>query len=267
VAFRLRTSKDGAELAVLKGSADVRAARGPVVQLAANQLVELDKAGQPGTPQALVAFPSLVAPGVDVRLDEGPVRLRWSPVPGAVRYRVQMSHFTSFDENVLDTLVEGAELRLASLKPDNYVWRVSSIDGRGHEGEFGFARRFTVQAASRNDAAPATRSVDNVMLAPTDNAVVEYVREARPVEFRWRESGRAFLVIARSRDLKRNIVARRGVRGAKAMVEGLKPGVHYWGVFSFGKQTVLQPLFAHPFRFVIVERQHPEVHLPPIDWK
>lgn len=264
VTVRLRARQGRpSELAVIRGEGELRSG-GQKVALKANQLVEL-AGGRVSQTFALPAYPELLAPGVDQRMKgDAPLVLRWAGAEGAARYRVQLSQFVAFDENLVDTVTDATETRLEPLQPQTYVWRVSGINDRGNEGEFGFARRFIVEAG----AAPADRPEGEALLEPADNAVIEIVKEPRPVVFRWSGgASRYFLVVAKRRDLTRpHIEVRRRVNGTTVKLGGIAPGVHYWGVYALeaGKP---RPLFQKPRRFVVVQRTRPEVHLPPIEWK
>ncbi len=264
VALRIRGTAGGAlEVAALRGAVQVRSADGTTTSVGPDEAFEV-RSGQPAVKIKLLPFPALSAPGVDARLREGLVTLRWVGVDGASRYRVQVSHFISFDENLADMVITGTELRFPELKADTYVWRVCSIDEHGREGEFGFARRFTTYPSET----PAALPTGTAMIAPADRAVVEYVKGSRPVVFRWKQPKAAtVLVIARARELLKHVEVKRAASAGRSEVEGLLAGVHYWGVYATDKQGELRPLFARPYRVVIVNRTNPNVRLPAIDWK
>lgn len=75
--------------------------------------------------------------------------LEWEPVPGAVKYHVQVSvdgqfsHFRADDKAVLGTTY--APMAGSGTKPwwnDQYFWRVSAIDAFGNESEWSDVWRF-----------------------------------------------------------------------------------------------------------------------------
>jgi serine/threonine-protein kinase len=263
--LRIRASKDRVDLSLLRGKAAVSGSGSSVV-LGGAQLVELH-AGKPSAPFALPAFPELLAPEVDAVLPAASVRLSWRPVPVARRYRLQVSRFTSFDENLVNNLVASHEAPLSGLEPGRYLWRVSSVSERGHEGEFGFARRFTVQPGPSPDAG-ATAAPSPALLAPVDGALVEHVRDPAPTRFRWRSEGggRYLIVLTRGATLDEKVVLRRRVLGGSLTFGPLRPGTYLWGVYQLEGKTQ-RPLFTTAFRLKVVQRSAPDVRLRPIKWK
>jgi hypothetical protein len=261
VSFRVLKGDKGLELAVLKGAATVRAG-GKSVDLESNQLIDV-QGDRLGTPARLPPFPQLEAPGVDATLPQAKqVTVRWRAVDGMSHYRVQLSHFIGFDEKIVNQVTETTSLELAGLKPETYIWRVRSIDGEGHEGEFGYARRFTIVPSGGEEDVGDTN-----LLGPAPGAVVEYAKRQRPVAFSWRKAGRLHrLVVARSPRLTRFVVLRRRTPGTSASVKGLKPGVYYWGVYVLeGRKW--RRLFKRPRRLVITQRTPPRVLTPGIKWQ
>jgi serine/threonine-protein kinase len=261
--LRLRAGEQGVELALLRGKAEVKGEGGAAVALGPSQLVELG-AGRVSAPIELPPFPELAAPAVDAIVPTTSVQLSWNTVSAARRYRVQVSRFTSFDEKLANDVVATPRTTISGLTPGRYLWRVSSVGERGHEGEFGFARRFTLErpAATR----PATQPV--AMVAPLDGAVVEHVREPRPTVLRWQGEPRAryLVVLARGATLTRQVVQRRRVGGSSLAVGPLAPGSYSWGVYRIDGREA-RPLFAEPFRLKVVQRVAPDVKLRPIEWK
>ena len=264
VSFRLKASKKGIEVAVLDGKARIDSA-GQTLDLDAKQSVEIGKKGKLGSKFKLPDYPALLAPGVDQRLHPQPkIALRWTAVAAAARYRVQVSHFIGFDEKLINATVKATSIELRGLKPELYVWRVTSIDEQDREGEFGFARRFSV-LPSPGKAQPA----GTAMLQPANKATVEYVKGPRPISFAWqgKAKGRYVLKVGRTPKLRRGRTLKKRVRGINARLSGLKPGRYFWGVFELLPNGKSRPLFEKPFQMLIVQRTRPDVDAPSIDWK
>jgi len=255
-AFRLVARDDGTVgVAVLKGTAKIEAA-GRTIELQAGRVVDLAQ-GRLGAPLALLPYPALLAPGVDEQIDARPVVLRWEAVPKAARYRLQVSTMMAFDHRTEDRMVEGTSRLLAAPSPGSCAWRVASVDQAGREGEFGFARRFSVRAAA---SAPSS-----VEATPPDNAVVKVAEGPAQIPFRWAGGRPPFLVlVARSPTLKRFVVARSRMTTRSTEVT-LAPGIYYWRLFEI-KGAKRDPVIPAR-RLVVRKKQPPELHLPEIDWK
>jgi hypothetical protein len=261
VPFRIRIRNNKLEVAVLKGTAQVRSGES-VVTLKPRQVVEV-AARKISEPVDLLPYPVLVAPPVDAKVETGTeMELRWTPVPGAAMYRVQVSHLVSFAKRQYNSTVVVPVFKLpAPEAKKTYVWRVSSVDSAGRESEFGYARRFHIQTS--------TRAVPGQLLHPPDNTGLQYpVGKPQPVLFRWRgESDKYELVVARSPTLKRRIVARRRTKHSELTLPKLRRGHYYWGVYAVDGKTK-QPLFEKPHKLVIASRRPPYVRVPKtIKWK
>ncbi len=262
VPFRVRIRPGGKlEVAVLKGSAAVSAG-GTTVSVKQQQAVEVS-GKQVSAPLPLPSFPELLTPAVDEKFHAGiRVPLRWRAVPGAALYRVQVSDSVGFERRLADETVTVAEYNLPGPTPGRtYVWRVSSVDAAGREGEFGFARRFEVVSAA---PAPAAQ-----LVGPPDNAGFQVAGAPRPITFSWRGEAEQYeLVIARAPSLSlQTSVLRRKVRGTAFGVTTLATGTYFWGVYALGPDG-RRPLFEKPRRLVVARRLPPGVKAPDrIDWK
>ncbi len=150
--YRIRVLEgDRTEVAILKGAAEVSQG-GKKVRIGSGQVVELSRDAISALEQ-LPDFPASERPGVDAQVDlaggpERAVTLAWGVGARAARYHLQVGRQVgsgfAFDSIVLDRVQ--AE-RTAAFEPKEigtYLWRVSSVDAKGREGEYGFARRFTV---------------------------------------------------------------------------------------------------------------------------
>jgi hypothetical protein len=262
VPFRARVGKSGKlEVAVLKGVARVESGGGAPVVVKPNELVEV-AAARVAPPVRLPPFPELSSPTVDEKFHAGiKVPLRWRAVEGASLYRVQVSASIGFEQRLVDETVTVPELNLAGPTPGRtYVWRVSTLDPAGHEGEFGFARRFHVLTAP-----PPPRAE---LLHPPDNAGIQYAGEPKPIVFSWRSDEAAFeLVVARAQTLDRAVVLRREVKGTTTTVSSLTSGVYFWGVYAV-TPSGKKPIFDQARRIVLARRLPPGLKVPAtIDWK
>lgn len=84
----------------------------------------------PGRANPLPAVVQLLP--LDGAVQDAPtVDLAWYAVPGAARYRVQVSADSTFARPVLDQLVSAPELPAARLSLGAYQWRVQALDARG----------------------------------------------------------------------------------------------------------------------------------------
>lgn len=262
VPFRVRMREGGRlEVAVLKGRARVRSGKSEVV-LKPKQVVDVT-AKQISAPVDLLPYPTLTVPPVDAKVQTGTeMELGWEPVESAAMYRVQVSHLLSFSVRLYDTTVVVPSFRLPAPKAmQTYVWRVASVDRAGRESEFGFARRFHVQTA-------VTPMVGK-LLAPPDNAGLQYVDKPKPILFRWQGEAEAYdLVVSRRPTLKGAVAVRRRCTETSLELPGLHAGVYYWGVYARSKDKRRKPLFDQPYKLVVARRRPPYVKVPKtIKWK
>lgn len=84
----------------------------------------------PGRPNPLPAVFQLI-PLSGAILQTAPVPLSWYPVPGAVRYRVQVARDTTFTPLILDQTVGVPEISSGQLTVGIYWWRVQAIPAEG----------------------------------------------------------------------------------------------------------------------------------------
>ena len=55
------------------------------------------------------------------------IRLRWSPRPGVVRYRLQLATDRGFNDIVFDRVVTGTEYQINDLAPGTYYWHIAPL--------------------------------------------------------------------------------------------------------------------------------------------
>lgn len=264
VPFRVRVRPGGKlEVAVLKGSAKVSTAGAEAVTVKEQQAVEVS-GRRVSAPAPLPGFPELLSPSVDEKFHAGiRVPLRWRTVAGAALYRVQVSDSIGFERRLADETVTVAEYNLAGPTPGRtYVWRVSSVDAAGREGEFGYARRFEVVTAAPPPAAG--------LVGPPDNAGFQVAGAPRPITFSWNGEAEQYeLVIARASSLSVGTsVLRRRLKGVTTFsVSTLAAGTYFWGVYAVAPGA-RRPLFEKARRLLVARRLPPGVRAPDrIDWK
>lgn len=248
--LRVRQRKSGLELAVLGGMANVKSA-GRTAIVKSGQFVDIGRKTM--DPSRLLPYPELLSPEVDASVSGG-FALSWKAVDRARAYRVQVSRSTTFHDNAIDRRTDKTMLEIGpeTLEPNRYIWRVSSI-GRGkREGEFGYARRFTVVSDEDKDAGPSEAD-----FTPGANAVVYVIKESAVVRFRWPASlqGQTLLVTR-----GRNTVVRRRARANGARIR-LKPGIYRWKLVTRDGTPAFQP----PRRLILKLRKPPVV-IPKVHW-
>lgn len=128
------------------------------------QLGEYDKvtfsANHPGLVRGkVIAPPVLVAPAnmaLTVTKDPRttPVDFKWSAVPGAKEYCLEVSPSGMFSNLVVDKKVKGTSTAVPGFDEGIYYWIVASIDQRGNQSQPSAANRFDVvqQVSRRNQA-------------------------------------------------------------------------------------------------------------------
>jgi serine/threonine protein kinase len=217
-------------------------------------------AGILGPPEPLPPYPSLSAPGIDEKLEPPKLVLRWQTIAAAARYRLQVATGSSFENIVIDRLLDKATFNKPDLPYGRYAWRVSSISSGGRESEFGFARRFVLQ-----------KPYLGALVNPADNEVLVVAKgRKRTLYFRWTTKAKKVLfVIARQATLdKQRVVVRRFRRQQQqAEVSGhkLRAGAYYWGVFVDGKRKA--PLQEQARRFYVKHPEAPQINVKVKGWK
>ncbi len=110
------------------------------------------------TPAAANPFPVVrgLHPLSGAILARAGTSLSWFPVPGAVRYRVQVAAEPGFSAPLLDVVVEDAEVDVAALAAGSYLWRVQSEFAGG--GTAGFSEAYRIQLTDGTSALAALSS-------------------------------------------------------------------------------------------------------------
>jgi hypothetical protein len=162
---------------VRAGSAEVQAA-GTRVTLKPLERLEIS-ATQQVTRRKVPPAPSLIEPAdqhlfVYEEPASGSTALRWSPLPGAARYRLQIARTPLFGDLLLDKSdIRSASVRIPGLQQGSYHWRVSSIDAGDVETQFSEMRKFKISGARErrtDDTTPPPLEV--VDFLPTGHLVI-----------------------------------------------------------------------------------------------
>ena len=240
----------GVEIAVTKGTVRLVTSAGEQA-LGAGEASDLanDRAGAvaklPGAPAGL---------SLDTRLQLAPgvlVPLRWAPVAGATRYRVQVALDPTFRVREIDRELPGPEMSFTPDRAGTYVWRVASIDGQGRLGAFGDVRQVQVD----------TEPIPDLLLAPAPGAKIGYADKTPVVSFTWRAAGsglRYRLVVVLGTDLGAEPVATETTTGQRLEVRTLREGTYHWGVYAV-TDTRETPIFSSP-RALTIRKQRVKVH-------
>lgn len=191
----------------------------------------------------VAAFPSSLSPGIDARLKFDPrgwVKLTWSAVPGAKRYRVQTARDWSFTQEPKNADVEGTSWL---MRPDGlglHVWRVAAIGPDGDPGEFGFARRLFLEEETPTD----------LLVSPADG----FTSSQAGITFSWEANGGSYRVmVSKGPDPQRQPVFNEVTALPTATASALQPGTYTWGVYQEG--AVLRPLFLKPRKLVVAKKK------------
>jgi hypothetical protein len=155
--FRFAVDKEtqSAEVAVFGGELNVQS-RDRVETVLGGERIRATSDGRLTPKEMLPGVPRLVSPSDEkLFLYEDPSRatttLSWEKVPGAGRYRLQIS-----DEFLFSNLLYAADRAETNVVIDGvadgeYFWRVAAVASSGVAGEYSPARRFRVSAQRIRD--------------------------------------------------------------------------------------------------------------------
>lgn len=144
--FRVKVEPgDATRVEILEGAVDFQAGGDPVA-VGAQQGALAVGGGEPVTSSALPPPPgNLDAPEPQevIRSDEFDQLFGWSPVDSATSYHLVIAKDDAFFDIVDERQVgPEASVRIPSLEPGTYFWRVSAIGAGGFEGSFSESRYF-----------------------------------------------------------------------------------------------------------------------------
>jgi hypothetical protein len=148
------------------------------------QVRELQQVVQTGgrfsAPRPLPDRPDAIAPADDLELELGKVErlgLAWRPIPGAVRYALQVSRNRLFTDNVIDVANRAKTTATLGVRgPGSFEWRVAAVGRDGAQGPWSAPRSFRVSAVQasgrgeRSDTTPPRLELADVQ--PYGNIVI-----------------------------------------------------------------------------------------------
>jgi hypothetical protein len=238
----LAKTERGVEVAVLQGEAALRSSE-TERPLRAGQAVDLAAGGIEETRQ-LMPPPERLDPGADERFfcPGLVVRLAWSQVIGATRYRVQVANEPSFQSLALDT--EGAKTHALFMvrKPQRYAWRVAASDESGRWSDFSDPRPIQCEPEAPQEH----------LLTPLDGATASYYDAPPAIVFSWEPvpGAKAYrLVVAKGADLHSSAVETRMISEPGIEMDGLTAGDYHWGVYVDDAWST--PLFLAPRKLTV----------------
>jgi hypothetical protein len=255
VTVRLTRGTRGTEVAVTSGEVRLVGASGET-RLRRGQASDVAAAGA-GEVVELLDFPRSLEPGIDARFryqGQLAIRLAWSQVGGAARYRVQIARDLAFQavEQAFD--VEAAATTFVPRAEGVYAWRVASRDAAGRLGEYGFARRVYLEKEQPQD----------LLVGPPDGQVVKYSERPPPIEFTWQSAANAAayrLVVASGPDLWADKVMELETSGQRLEVTALEQGTYHWGVYVKDLRAPA-PIFVRARQLVVQKVPKPKVKVP-----
>ena len=114
----------------------------------------------PGQPNPLPSVAQLLPLSGVILQTTTPIDLSWYPVPGAVRYRVQLSRDSAFAQAILDQTVDAPSVRSGQLAPGVYWWRVQAIPADGPPAAWSQPSRIEIEARSTGGSQEGRQSQD-----------------------------------------------------------------------------------------------------------
>jgi hypothetical protein len=179
VTARTNTGAEGAISVEQSGESDLRVyggqlsastKTGKTLQLAANEGVRIDQAGNAGEHVRLPGAPELLSPA---NLSEvsypDPTRaitlLAWKPVPEAASYQVLLDYSPHFNRPLVDQAIRKTSVEVRGLDMGKYYWRVAAVDAAGVTGRFSDFSRFSVSrpsGASQGSGPPPPLVIDTI---------------------------------------------------------------------------------------------------------
>jgi hypothetical protein len=130
--FRARARPEAMLVEVVAGSVTVRGAAGGEVTVDSGYGTQVKPAEAPLAPVKLLDPPDIS--GI-AELHETPVvRLRFAPVPGAVRYRIVLGTDRDLREVIVESRQRRPDIRLLELDDGEYFYAVRAIDALNLDG-------------------------------------------------------------------------------------------------------------------------------------
>lgn len=185
--------------------------------------------GKPPTvPRRLLPAPRVTPPAQPIRVADA--LLQWPPVPGAVRYRVEIGAGAALDVLTTERVIDRPRLRIPDLPDGSYAVRVRAIDDSGLEGH---DARITLTLDTHPRPPVPLQPIDAHTLR---DAAAELVWTASADATRYR------LEIAHDsafNDLAQTVDAITATRYTAS--QATQPGTYYWRITSVAADGELGP--------------------------
>lgn len=156
-------------VSTFRGSATVETQGGEKLVVSGRERAEIASSG-PATKVTLPDAPTLLAPDANAAIDmrrKEPVALKWSRVPAATRYRIQIAHSRYFipDSIVIDLSDrQKPEAVVAPQEEGSYFWRVATLAKANATSEWSEIRRFRVLSGRAVEGTAADRTPPDLVL-------------------------------------------------------------------------------------------------------
>jgi hypothetical protein len=160
------------EVTTYRGKATVSTGLGTVVLEDRQRVVAASRTGVLSPRIVLPEAPRPVAPDDNRTFDNtagGDVELKWSRVPEAARYRIQISRSRLFvpDANEVDLDNRtGLSAQIKVSREGSYFWRLAAIDRSGYSSDWSAVRRFRLVSEPIRTGSGDTTPPDLSVLPP-----------------------------------------------------------------------------------------------------
>ena len=225
--YRASATAVSANIEVIEGSVEVEGA-GEQALLPEGFGTRVEQGSPPLPPRELLPAPQLSVLPAPIESIGFP--LRWSPVAGATRYRIEIAATAAYESILWDQLTDSEQVNLPDLADASYHLRLRAIDELGLEGR-------------EDKAVLALNARPQPPLALTPG-VAEVVREER-VELAWSASSEAVsyqLEVADTPDFRGGSVRRHRIAGNGFTLRTPgRSGIYYWRVASVADDGEVGP--------------------------
>jgi hypothetical protein len=246
--FRVAADEAQSRTEVLTGRVDVAGDRAHVL-VPKEHGVAVANGTKPAQAQPLLPAPALHCPAQTV--SKLPYVFPWTPLDGAIGYRVQMAANDRFEALLLDHVTSSAQLSLPDVPDGDYAVRVHGIDAQKLEGEDGVCTLHI----NGHPQPP-------LVMEPLPGSKA---RDTRP-RFRWSESLEAASYVwqlASAESFAQPLASETQLTGDGVRAPNALPfGRYYWRIASRDKNGKVGP-FSDPLPFDLVPQPPaPEVGKP-----
>ncbi len=138
----------------------------------AGERIRSGASGDLAAKEILPGVPRLISPSdqrvfVEERPSDLQINLSWEKVPGANRYKLQISNAPLFTDRLYDAERDETNVRIEGVATGDYYWRVAAISRAGSLGPFTEPRRFRVSSQvirDRQDTTPPDLTVAELVV-------------------------------------------------------------------------------------------------------